>query len=245
MSFQFSLFAESEAEPLPEYELRRSRRTRRLSLSVHPSGRVEVLAPTRASERVITRFVREHADWIRTTQLSYRERFGEVDSGLPQTLAMTAIGHLAEVRYQRETDSQIRVRGGYTVTVRGDLDDEDACKRSLRRWVARFSKQPLRERLDLLAQETGLSYKRLQVRAQRSCWGSHSSTGTISLNYALVFLQPEQLRYVLIHELCHGVHMDHSKRFWRLVANYEPDYKRLDRSLDEAWQVLPGWLGMA
>jgi predicted metal-dependent hydrolase len=52
------------------------------------------------------------------------------------------------------------------------------------------------------------------------------------------------LRYLMIHELCHGRHMNHSKRFWKMVGQYEPGYRALDRKLGEAWRDVPAWLGI-
>jgi predicted metal-dependent hydrolase len=99
-------------------------------------------------------------------------------------------------------------------------------------------------RLKALAVLTDTSYAKMHVRAQRSCWGSRSCSGTISLNLCLLFLAPELMRYLLIHELCHGRHMNHSKRFWTLVGRFEPDYRRLDRALTESWREVPAWLGL-
>jgi predicted metal-dependent hydrolase len=84
----------------------------------------------------------------------------------------------------------------------------------------------------------------MHIRAQRTCWGSHSSSGTISLNLCLLFLRPAVVRYLMLHELCHGRHMNHSKRFWKLVGQFEPDYRMLDRELTECWQEVPGWVGI-
>jgi predicted metal-dependent hydrolase len=84
----------------------------------------------------------------------------------------------------------------------------------------------------------------MQIRAQKTCWGSHSSTGSISINYCLLFLEPAFLRYLMIHELSHARHMNHSQRFWGLVGKYEPDYKRLDKGLSDAWKQIPTWLGI-
>ena len=84
----------------------------------------------------------------------------------------------------------------------------------------------------------------MHVRGQKTCWGSHSSTGTISLNYCLMFLEARQLRYVMIHELCHARHMNHSPGFWRLVGSFEPDYRRLDKALNTCWKRIPTWVGI-
>lgn len=247
MLAQLSLFGFSEesndAATAPcEYQVRRNARTRRLSLSVMPSGRVEVLAPRKASDRQIRRFVAQNTDWIESTRDAFAKRFGKSDTALPTMMNLEAIDHYAEVRYVPEQGDGVRISGSHTITVRGNLNDESAVRDALKRWLARVAKKEFAARLSALAEETGLTFKRVQVRAQRSCWGSHSSSGTISLNYCLAFLEPEQLRYVLIHELCHGPHMDHSRSFWKLVRSFEPAYRRIDRSLDSAWKQLPGWL---
>ena len=65
--------------------------------------------------------------------------------------------------------------------------------------------------------------------------------GTLSLNAALLFLDPAVVRYLLIHELCHLISLNHSRRFWAAVQRYEPDYEALDRRLTEAWVDIPFW----
>jgi predicted metal-dependent hydrolase len=57
----------------------------------------------------------------------------------------------------------------------------------------------------------------------------------------LLFVEPELVRYLFVHELCHLRHLDHSKRFWNAVARYEPTFKSLDRRLTDAWSVVPVW----
>ena len=71
-----------------------------------------------------------------------------------------------------------------------------------------------------------------------------SSSGTISLNLCLLFVDPALLRYLMIHELCHGRHMNHSKRFWAMVGRFEANYRKLDKRLGDAWQDVPAWLGV-
>ncbi len=74
-------------------------------------------------------------------------------------------------------------------------------------------------------QYTGGSYSRITIRDQKTRWGSCSSTGTLSFNYRLMFAPPRVLDYVVIHELCHLTHMNHSREFWNLVASVMPEYK--------------------
>ena len=76
---------------------------------------------------------------------------------------------------------------------------------------------------------------------QRTRWGSCSAQGTISLNASLLFVEPAVTGYLLVHELSHLRHLNHSRSFWRLVERFEPDYRRLDRALSESWTRVPAW----
>lgn len=74
-------------------------------------------------------------------------------------------------------------------------------------------------------QITGGHYTSITVRDQKSRWGSCSTSGTLSFNYRLIFAPPIVLDYVVVHELCHLTHMNHSKDFWNMVRSVMPDYQ--------------------
>ena len=80
------------------------------------------------------------------------------------------------------------------------------------------------------------------MRCQRTRWGSCSRRGTISLNVCLLFQRPEVLRYLMIHELAHLKHMNHSARFWLEVSRHEPEWKKLDHDLLQGWRRVPSWI---
>lgn len=85
---------------------------------------------------------------------------------------------------------------------------------------------------------TGGNYTSITIRDQRSRWGSCSSRGTLSFNYRLVFAPAKVLDYVVVHELCHLTHMNHSKDFWNMVASVMPEYKVYKTWLKEHGQEL-------
>jgi predicted metal-dependent hydrolase len=111
----------------------------------------------------------------------------------------------------------------------------------LSRWLVREAREYLVPRLQQLALHTGLRFRAVQVRRQRTRWGSCSRYGDISLNAKLLFLPPALADYVLLHELCHTVEMNHSKRFWAQVARYCADYRAQDAALREHWHCVPRW----
>ena len=242
---QLRLFADTEKPgDSPGFSVRESGRAKRLSIKVYPRGRVEVVVPKRTRARDVQSFVNEHRDWIEQTRASFAAKHAPEPFALPDSVSFAAIGRTYRVAYRlRRNVHGVRYRRhGDLVVLSGDISDEARCVGALKRWLAAVAREEFEPRLRLLSVHTGDTFRRMQVRGQKTCWGSHSSTGTISINYCLLFLEPALVRYLMVHELCHARHMNHSRRFWRAVARHEPDYERLDRELGESWSKMPGWL---
>ena len=244
---QLKLFSDTE-EPgdSPGFSVRESSRAKRLSIKVYPRGRVEVVVPKRTRARDVQSFVDENREWIDNTRAAYAKQHAPEPFELPGRIYLAAIDRTYRVSYRRRKDARtIRYRcHGDLVVLTGSTGDDKLCVEALKRWLATVARKEFEPRLRSLSAATGHGYRRLQVRGQRTCWGSHSSTGTISINYCLLFLEPCLVRYLMIHELCHARHMNHSRRYWQTVGRHEPDYRRLDRELGDAWPHIPAWLGI-
>ena len=241
---QLSLFSGTETHS--GFTVRESGRARRLSIKVYPRGRVEVVVPRRTKANEVRQFVEANADWIRKTRASFGDDRAPEPFSLPDVVNLQGIGRRFHVQYRPDRGGKgvrfRRCRSG--VVLSGHIDSESQCVTALKRWMTSIAREAYLPRLKTLSSITGQAFNRLHVRGQRTCWGSRSSTGTISLNYCLMFLDPQHLRYVMIHELCHAQHMNHSARFWNLVGRHEPDYRRLDQELNGAWQQIPTWVGI-
>jgi predicted metal-dependent hydrolase len=244
---QLSLFAEAdEPDMMSGFSVRESGRAKRLSIKVFPRGRVEVVVPKRTRAVDVREFVEAHRDWIRKARASFAAEHPPEPFALPTSVRLPGIERSFCVHYQRDDGSKsVRYRvSGNTVILSGRTADESLCVNALKRWLTALAKKEYLPRLRSLSALTNNPFRKLHVRGQKTCWGSHSSTGTISLNYCLMFLDAKHLRYVMIHELCHARHMNHSQRFWRLVGSFEPEYRRLDKDLNGSWKHIPTWVGI-
>ncbi|MBT8103900.1 MAG: M48 family metallopeptidase [Gammaproteobacteria bacterium] len=244
---QLPLFSEvDEPDSMSGFSVRESGRARRLSIKVFPRGRVEVVVPKRTRPAEVREFVEAHRDWILKARASFAAEHPPEPFALPELVSLDGIEREFAVRYLPEEGAKtvkFRNQGG-AVVLSGQTANEKLCVQALKRWLTSLAKREYAPRLQSLSGLTGNSYKKMHVRGQRTCWGSHSSNGTISLNYCLMFLDPAHLRYVMIHELCHARHMNHSNRFWALVGQFEPEYRRLDKDLNSSWKQIPTWVGI-
>lgn len=223
------------------YRLLRHPRARRLRLRVERDGELVVTAPKRLRQGEIDRFVKAQAGWVARV----RERLERVRAGRdpavfglrPSGIELPAVGERWRVVYWEDEiggrDPILRMPGG---------EHAEATARRLQDWLKRHARLSLTSRLEELASSHGFEYKRLSFRNQRSRWGSCSSNGNLSLNAKLLFCSPEACRYVLIHELVHLEHPNHSPRFWNRVAEICPDYRQHMRELKTVWNRLPDWV---
>ncbi len=244
---QLRLFSDTEGPGAkPGFSVRESRRAKRLSIKVYPRGRVEVVVPKRTRAADVQAFIEANREWIERSRASFATVVPPEPFVLPNRIELPAIGQSFRVRYERRTGAAtVKYRSGSdVVTLRGRTGDDAECVAALRRWLAAVAKKEFLPRLRALSELTDNPFQRMHVRCQKTCWGSHSSTGTISMNFCLLFLEPDLLRYLMIHELCHARHMNHSRRFWQRVGRFEPDYERLDKALGESWKSIPAWLGI-
>jgi len=214
-----------------DYTIRRSPRARRVRVRVDPYEGVEVVIPQRAGKREAQAAIRELRPWI--------DRRLEEARQAKQRLASPAgtvpfLGAHLRLRYD---NGRTRAhRQGEELWL-----PEEAGGDALERWYRAQARAEIAPRLDRATGELGRPHKSLAIRSQRTRWGSCSSTGAMSFNWRLMLAPEPVLDYVVWHEACHLVVMDHSTRFWALVERHVPGYREPRRWLRQngAALVLP------
>ena len=229
-----------------EYSLRVSLRAKRMQLKVTSWGKIEVVVPTRADITRVAPFVRKHRKWLERTLANVRamrDAQPALGSLVPGLVHLAALSEEWQVSYA--PSARTRVRADIAADGRRLLQIETvegvAAHIALQGWVHDRARQCLIPWLQEVSGECRLPFARATVRAQKTRWGSCTTQGHISLNRHLLFLPPRLARYVLIHELCHTVHMNHSRRYWALVQRHEPDYAACEAELRRAARYIPLW----
>jgi len=114
-------------------------------------------------------------------------------------------------------------RGQLAVTVPNE--DAESLKTALEAWYRSKAREVVDKRLNYYQSLVGKSPHQVRIKEQKCRWGSCSSKGNLNFNWRVIMAPLPVLDYIIVHELCHLVHLNHSREFWDLVGSIMPDYK--------------------
>lgn len=211
--------------------LRRSAKATHVRIRVAPDGTLKASLPLYAPLFAVKRLIRASRPQLRAMLLQDHDGI-EFENGM-----QIGKSHHLVVSQSARTSTTV-TRHGQLITVNlgvGESVESTATQRLIRDKAIEAlrieAKSYLPKRLAFLAEKYGYHYDKVRFSHASGRWGSCSTSGTISLNIALMKLPFELVDYVLIHELSHTVHMNHSDRFWQLVASHDPEYRSHRREL--------------
>ncbi|WP_019960041.1 M48 family metallopeptidase [Woodsholea maritima] len=212
------------------YTLQRSNRRRTIGLKIGADGLVVILPP-RTPEREGERVLRDKADWVLSHLKKWRdkpradefegrdgERIGYLGSAL--VLRLHPYGK-ARTRIERQGDE---LHLYYDESLHDTPLRAATLRRALMRWRKGEALAYMAPRLESYAQRLGVEVSALHIREQNRRWGSCASDGSIRMNARLMAYPAELIDYVCAHEACHLIEMNHSPRFYALLARLMPDH---------------------
>jgi len=207
----------------------RAMKRKSLRLGVTEGGDVEVKVPLGCPKNELISFLNKHTDWLeqRLEQLETRQKI--------QKKQMLYLGQVFRFQQSAQKSKQPVLLGD--ICYYPLAWDQDNLLAKIELWQRDQSKELFEQLIDRwwphFSQGALISRPVLRVKKMRSRWGSLSSKGYINLNLKLLELRPEFIEMVVVHELCHSHYFDHSKNFYRLMAEKLPHYKELEAQLKQ------------
>jgi len=228
---------------------------RRLTISLKPGKPICVKASLRTPVEVIEKFLLEKETWIEKHLKEFekqKERFPE--KKLVQAETFPYLGEELKLRFVMTPLRQVFFSRFETYLqmhlpehLWSDISEEEIQTYfpKLQKFYQQEAEKLIRERIQIWAEQMKLFPKVVKLRNQKSRWGSCTSRGSIQINWRLIGAPLSVIDYILIHELAHLQHMNHSKDFWNLVSRHCPDFEQSEKWLKEKHGLLEFLLGRA
>ncbi|MEH6579369.1 MAG: SprT family zinc-dependent metalloprotease [Amphritea sp.] len=222
----FSLFRKSTLD----YQVRRSNRRKTVAIEVR-RNEVRVLAPTAVSDSWIDSFVAQKEDWIKKRLAEFAQYpEPEADPVIEEGSRLMLLGQSYSLHI-RESNQSSRVEvlsERIVLHLSGRLrrPRDESIKQQLEGWYRQQAQAYIEQRVSYWAEVMNEQPSAIKVRSYRRKWGCCNSRGELRFNWLLIMAPPEIIDYVVIHELSHLKHMNHSARFWQRVVIYCKDFKQ-------------------
>ena len=233
--------ANQDTKSALQWQLRVSRRVKYAKLQIKPFGGLEVVIPPRFPRSAIAGLVAQHETWARH-QLARQSKLRQ-SIRLPQSLSLAFDNSSTPVIYTADplqfNFELFEEPGAEQIFIQAGSQHERILE--LRACIRRKARASFPALLEELSTQTGLKFNGLSVRSQKTRWGSCSIRGNISLNDQLLFMPAKTVEYLMIHELCHTRHLNHSKAFWKLVESHCSDFRSQEKQLSDSSNLVPDW----
>lgn len=209
------------------YRLKQSMRIRGIRLEIRHETGLTVIVPRHYNMGQVHDILEKKSGWIL--------RHMPVHKPLQMPLFNKEVDHGEKISYMGKNVELIILNNG-NKTGSVELQDHhiyiyqtarrESIAKILEKWYRNQADQVFTQKAAIYKEHMGLRYNKILIRGQKTRWGSCSPSGTVSLNWKLLLAPEPVIDYVIIHELAHLKHMNHSRRFWEFVEVYCPDWKK-------------------
>lgn len=217
-----------------EYTVKYSPKKSAYRLEYDPNVGLVITVPNGSSDAYVSEILRKHRRWIANRADTYRLnpplsfRSGEQWPyfGVPHSLAFADSCHDAHFKQ------------GQLILPAALIDDPTGSLKAVRDLYLQASMQIVAPRAEHLARQSGLTYARLRFNFAETAFGTCNADNRITLHAGLPMFPPAVIDYVILHELCHTVHKNHSAAFWQCVETHLPEYRTLRRQCKDTGHLL-------
>ena len=229
----------------PQYKIRHSKRAKHISLRIYSGSGLEIVVPDRKRKFDVITFLNSHRAWVEKHAARFKMVLQADDNqSLPEKIELRAMNQSADIIYRpiEATQCVSHCIEKNKIIFYGAITDFSICIPVVMKWLKKQAKNHLENCIRELSVQHDLPFRKLSIRGQKTVWGSCTAKKDIQLNYKILFLPDYLARYILIHELCHTIHLNHSASFWKMVAKLVPDFRAQVKALREADQYMPSWI---
>lgn len=204
------------------------RKRKTLSIQVEAPDIITVIAPLKTSEEKTLEVVKTKSKWIvqklfEIREMEYRKRSRQYING-ESFIYMGRNYSLQIVLDSNITLPEAKLNRG-KLYVYTNSKDEDVIKKAIENWYKDKAKEKIQERIDYYQPYFDIKPSMVKIKEQQKRWGSCSSKKVLLFNWKCIMAPSPVIDYIVVHEMCHIVHMNHSKEFWALVKKVLPDYE--------------------
>lgn len=192
-----------------------------ISIQITPQGEVIVRAPKLAPKFYIDNLIQKKASWINKKLSELKQNSLLLNESDKKQKIFFFLGDKYRLIYSEEGKNRVSFKDNFILHPQ---KEKNAAKLMIS-WYKKHAKEIIIPRAQEISHLTGLKYKQIKITSAMSRWGSCNSKGTVCFPYRLIMTPPSVIDYVIIHELAHLAHLDHSPKFWAMVEKLYPNYK--------------------
>ena len=207
----------------PNKIIRSKRKT--LSLTINENAELIVRAPKRLSIEKIQDFINEKENWINRKKRLIENQIKDVTSNHNKLLYL---GNLFPINLEQNSSKELFFTGEEFIA---NSIEPDSLSLSIKKWYKNKFKEIALPRVAYFANKHNLMVNQVRIKNQKTMWGSCSSKNNINLNYLLLMAPMGVIDYVIVHELVHTIHRNHSTDFWDSVESIMPEFQEHKRWL--------------
>ena len=207
----------------PNKIIRSKRKT--LSLTINENAELIIRAPKRLSIEKIQDFINEKENWINRKKRLIENQIKDVTSSHNKLLYL---GNLFPINVEQNASKELFFTGEEFIA---NSIEPDSLSLSIKKWYKNKFKEIALPRVAYFANKHNLMVNQVRIKNQKTMWGSCSSKNNINLNYLLLMAPMGVIDYVIVHELVHTIHRNHSTDFWDSVESIMPEFQEHKRWL--------------
>lgn len=203
------------------YKLIRSKR-RTIALAVTVDASLIVRAPMKTPLSYIERLVDTKIDWIRRAMARISSRSRPTKHEYIEGESFLYLGKSYKLNLVKKAEKKFAFQSGFILSVK----EKKNARELFIAWYKSEAKKVLAERVEWCARRAGISYKSIKITTANRRWGSCSTSGNLNFSWRLIMAPLSVIDYVVVHELAHLEHRNHSKAFWNTVKVMYPNYEK-------------------